>query len=260
LLVGINVFMVLSSVLSASFLERTQVLGRQGPVLGAAGLVVLTLVLAELVPKRIAQADPVGTAIRLSGLVRISSFAFSPIATILGAVPQWVAGRLVARTPDDLDVTPESLSEMARLGEEQGGIEPETGGIIEGILSSGDTPVVDLMVPFDAVVVARADSSLSSLADLARKTGFSRFPVVRISNGPVAGMVHVKDVAARLFAGQSGTVELILRPVLRTSPDAKASDLLAEMRSRRLHLAVVERPPSVPIGIVTIEDLLSDIL
>jgi len=259
LLVGINVFTVLSSVLSAAFFEKTRILGSQSVILGAVGLVVLTLILAEIIPKKMAQADSIRTVLRLSPFVRASVLLFGPIAAVLGALPRWMFGRL-AKPVDDLEVTHESLSEMAKMGEEQGEIDADTGDMIEGILSSGEKTARDIMTPANRVVTVSCLASLSEVTSLSHESGFSRFPVVKGPLGYISGVVHVKDAVARVFQGKPGTAEDILRPAIRVRPHSLARDVLSEMRARRQHMAVIETDDGTMMGIVTIDDLLEDLL
>ncbi len=257
LLVGINTFTVVGSVLAASLTEEYAGAAYLG--LTAAVLVLLVLIFAEMIPKALAYADATATAMRLAPAVTVASVLLRPVSAVLGLIPRWLSGR-VGERQDDLSVTEESLTEMLRIGEEQGELAPDTGEVVSGILASQDKTVSDVMIPIRDAATAPVGASLSSLATLMERTGFSRIPIHRGSRATTTGVVHVKDVFARLCRGSGGTAADIMRPILRTPPGRKAADLLREMRSKRQHIAAIEDAGGRTIGLVTIQDLLEEIV
>jgi CBS domain containing-hemolysin-like protein len=257
LLIGINTFTVAASVLSASLTE--DLFGPQYIGLTAALMIAAVLVFAEMIPKAISYADPTGAALRLAPAVAVASAVLRPLTTVLGIIPRWLAGR-VAEDEDDLDVTDESLSELLRIGEAQGELAPETGEVVSGILASQDRAAANVMIPLSATAVAPINMPLGSLAGLMSRTGYSRIPIHQGDRGAIVGVVHVKDVFARLYRGGSGVAGDLVRPILRTAPKRTAVDLLGDMKARHQHIAVVEGPDGKALGIVTIQDLLEDIV
>jgi CBS domain containing-hemolysin-like protein len=257
LLIGINTFTVASSVLVASLTE--DLLGPQYIGLAAAAMVVVVLIFAEMLPKAISYADPTAAALRLAPVVAVASAVLRPVTVVLGLIPRWIAGR-VAEDEDDLDVTEESLSELMRLGEEQGGLAPDTGEVVSGILASQDQTVSNVMIPLADAALAPSTTPLRSLAAMMSRTGFSRIPIYQTDRKAIVGVVHVKDVFARLYRGGGGTAIDLIRPILRTTPGRTAVDLLGDMRAGRQHIAVVEGIDGAASGLVTIQDLLEDIV
>lgn len=257
MLVGINTFTVVASVLAASLTE--EYFGARYLSLTAAVLVLLILIFAEMIPKALAYADATSTALRLAPAVAFASAMFRPVGAVLGMIPRWLSGRVTERQ-DDLSVTEESLTEMMRIGEEQGELAPDTGEVVSGILASQDKAVSDVMIPIRDAATAPAGASLATLATLMSRTGFSRIPVHRGDRMAMAGVVHVKDVFARLYRGGGGTAGDIMRPILRTAPGRRGADLLSEMRAKRQHIAVAEDAEGRAVGLVTIQDLLEEII
>jgi len=161
---------------------------------------------------------------------------------------------------DDLSVTPGSIAEMSRIGEEQGALTAETGDLIEGILNSGDKAVMSVMVPRGKMVTVPVEMPLDDVADAFIQSGFSRLPVYEGSADRVVGSVHVKDVAAGVTRCQPCTAGDLMRPVIRARQNMPAPDLLREMRAKRQHMAVVTDGAGTLLGLVTINDLLEEIV
>jgi len=257
LLVGINVFTVAASVLAASLSH--ELWGPAGPAVAAPALVVLILIFGEIVPKHIAYGDPTASAV---GLARIASglrTIFGPVASLFSFVPRWL-GRRRALSTEDMEVTQDSLEELLRLGEERGSLPPETGDLVAGILTVGDRPVREIMTPAAAMVAVSQDMPLSEAAALLARSDFSRLPVYRQSPDSIVGTLHAKDAAVKLFESQDCTVGDLVRPVLRVPDEILARDLLTEMRRRRQHMAVVTGPRGSVTGLVTMHDLIEEVI
>jgi CBS domain containing-hemolysin-like protein len=257
LLIGVNVFTVSASVLSASLSH--ELWGAVGPAIAAPVLIVVVLVFAEILPKRIAYSDAPGTAIRLAPLARSMRVVFGPFSSWFTNLPLWLA-RSSALGAEGIDVTPETLAELLRLGEEEGALSAETGDIVLGILSSSGRAVREIMTPRDSVVMVSANRPLAEAAAIIAEGNLSRLPVLDAA-GRVAGVLHAKDVAARLLAGGENVLSgEAARPVLRVTDSTPARSLLSEMRRRRQHLAVITDLGGRLAGLVTMHDLLEEIL
>jgi len=259
MLVGINLSTVATSVLTASLVERF--FGAWAMTVAAAILVLCILIFAEIVPKAVAYTDPTATALLLTPVAAVASRLFRPLAWTLGIIPSWLARRIPERQ-HDLNVTEESLTEMVRLGVEQGQLSPEATDVVSSILASGDLPVDSLMVHLPSVVGVPVTASIAEMADAMSGSGYSRLPVYREHSEQVVGVVHVKDVFARLYQGRRGTAAEIMRPIMRIRRDRMAADVLADMRTRRQHIGLVVDPAQTgrAVGLITIQDLLEEIV
>lgn len=259
LLVGINICTVVASVLCASLTEEFGPSGSQGIGVSAAVLVLMILVFAEIMPKAVAQDDPLRVTLALAPLLQVAARVLRPLAWAVGAIPRL----LVEQTPaseDELSVTPGSIAEMSRISEEQGALTAETGDLIESILSSGDKAVMSVMVPRSKMVSIPGEMPLDDVADAFIQSGFSRLPVYEGSPDRVVGIVHVKDVAAKVARCQPCTAGDLMRPVIKARQKMPTPDLLKEMRAKRQHMAVVTDGTGTLLGLVTINDLLEEIV
>ncbi len=132
--------------------------------------------------------------------------------------------------------------------------------LLANILELRDRTIEDVMVPRADIVGVEVDTSLSDLIEVMTKQGHSRIPIYRETLDDALGMVHIKDVLA--WRGKEDEVSLpkIMRPVLFVSPFMRVADLLLEMRVKRCHMALVVDEFGGIDGLVTIEDLVEEIV
>ncbi len=132
--------------------------------------------------------------------------------------------------------------------------------LIANVLRLRGTTADDVMVPRADIVAMRADLTLEQAVDLLRREGHSRLPVYREQLDDVVGMVHIKDVFAYVGRPEAFRLEAILRRPLLVAPQIPVLDLLLQMRQARIHLALVIDEYGGIDGLVTIEDLVEEIV
>lgn len=257
LLIGVNVFTVGLSVIVASLAQ--ELWGPAGTAAAAPVLVVLLLVFGEIVPKQLAYADPTSAAVALARITSWMGAVFGPIASLFAFVPRRLSERRAVAS-EEMEVTQESLEELLRLGEEDGSLPPDTGDLVAGILTSGDRTVGEIMVPISEMVVVPDTMPLAEAAAVVARSDYSRLPVFRSTRDSIIGTLHAKDAAAGLFQSNAAVVADVVRPVLRVSESVAARDLFAEMRRRRQHMAVVTGARGNLTGLVTMHDLIEEVI
>jgi len=155
------------------------------------------------------------------------------------------------------------LRELVDLAEEDAAIESDERAMIHRVFDLGDTSVREVMVPRTDIVVIDAGATLREVESVALRSGFSRIPVLGEGFDDVVGISYLKDVAGRLF-DDPGARDLPVSAVMRPAafvPDSKpADDLLRDMQARRTHMAVVVDEYGGTAGLVTIEDVLEEIV
>lgn len=219
----------------------------------------LSLVFGELVPKQLALRAPAATALRVAPLVDGLAAVFHPFVRTLSASTQLVL-KVLRVTPTD-SRTNLSVEELRRLVVEHRTLETDEKEMIESIFQFGDAEVRDVLIPRADVVGIADDRSVSEAVSLVLETGFSRFPVYAHDLDRIVGIVTVKDLLAALVHGEGdGPVKGLCRPPLVVPERKNALALLQEMRRQRTHMAVVVDEYGSTAGIVTIEDLLEEIV
>jgi len=154
-----------------------------------------------------------------------------------------------------------SLEELIEQnGDDAPPIDPHEGAIIRNVLGLRDITAYDVMVPRADIKAVDVETPMDELAAIMAESAHSRMPVYRDSLDDVVGMVHLKDVVGPITRGETVTLASILREVLFVAPSSRALDLLQEMRLHRRHLALVVDEYGGIDGLITIEDLVEEIV
>lgn len=223
------------------------------------GVSYLSLVFGELVPKQIALHQSERVALRVAAPVEWLARLLHPFVALVSG-----SSRLVLSLVGIGPATPRprlSEEELRQLVVEQKTLEEEEKELIEGVFAFGDVLVREIMVPRADVVALAADTPVEEAVELVRATGFSRFPVYEGDLDQILGLVTAKDLLAALIrGGERRPVRALARETLFVPESKRALDLLAELRDRRVHLAVVVDEYGSTAGIVTSEDLLEEIV
>ncbi len=175
-----------------------------------------------------------------------------------GPLGRIVRGLTRARRGEELRDTIEEIIESADTGREE--IAPDERRLLRNILRLHDVTVADVMVPRADIIAVEIATPLQGLIEIARREAHSRFPVYRGALDEIAGMIHVKDVLAYWTQRRSFSIEKVLRKNLFAAPSMRVLDLLKEMRITRIHLALVVDEYGGVDGLVTIEDLVEEIV
>ncbi len=155
----------------------------------------------------------------------------------------------------------ESLEEMIeqRAGDETP-LNEEERTMLVNLLNFGDLRVDDVMVPRADVVAVEQTTPLAKVVGVIREVGHSRLPVFRGNMDDITGMVHVRDLLKYWGSNQPFTLTQLVRPLLFVPPSMRVRDLLLQMRATRVHMAVVVDEYGGTDGLVTIEDLVEEIV
>ena len=199
----------------------------------------------------------------------ISAAPLKLLSTVLGPLPRILIGIGNALTPgkgfaEGPFASEAELRELVDLAEKSSLIESGESRMIHQIFELGDTLVREVMVPRTDMIFIERHKTLRQMMSLALRSGFSRIPVVGDNLDDIAGVVYLKDVTKRVFdkrdAETTERVESVMRPAMFV-PDTKPVDaLLSEMQTERMHVAIVVDEYGGTAGLVTIEDILEEIV
>ncbi len=225
-------------------------------------IVVITYVAIGVLPRTLGRQHPYTVGLALAGPTRGLAKVLSPVASLLILIGNAITpGRGFREGPFSSDV---ELRELVDIAGSSGVVEETEREMLQSVFDLGDTIVREVMVPRTEVVWIERDKTLLQALHLATRSGFSRIPVVGEDVDDVVGVVYIKDMIARALSlgpGESGPplTELMRVPVF--VPESKNVDaLLREMQRDRTHFALVVDEYGGLAGIVTIEDLLEEIV
>ena len=225
-----------------------------------AAMLLLLLVVGEALPKLLATAYPDRTALLLARPLRFLSLLVWPISGLVG-LPMLPVSRALGIKPGMPLVTEEELKLLVNVGEEEGLIEPEEREMIEGILIFGDTLVREVMVPRIDVSALDVKANITDAVDFALKEGHSRIPVYEETVDRIAGVLYVRDLLPLLRDGRfDASLRDHMRPGYFVPETMKVDALLRNLKTRKVHVAIVVDEYGGTAGLVTIEDLLEEIV
>jgi CBS domain containing-hemolysin-like protein len=223
----------------------------------------LSMLFGELVPKNLAIARPLSTARQVAGLLNAFSTAFRWLISALNGSANWIVRRLGIEPAEDLRSarSPQELGSLVRSSAQQGTLDQGTATLLDRSLRFGERTAEELMTPRVQVQALRADATTLTLVDAARRTGFSRFPVYGSDLDDVRGVVHVKHAFAVPAGQRAATPVGALANPVPTVPNSLDGDaLLDRLRGQGLQLAIVVDEYGGTAGIVTLEDLVEEIV
>ena len=228
----------------------------------AVGLVVvvlsyLSLIFGELVPKRLALRNAEGTAMLLAAPVYFWSRLVYVPSRLLAASTN-LALRLLGVKPMPQPTTSQQEVELiVRQGAAEGVFEPAEQALIHGVFRFGDGTARDIMTPRTEMVAWEVNRSVAEALSMAREAGFSRYPVYEGDLDQIVGMVHVKDLNR---VSEKATLHGLVREVCILPGAVTLPKLFARLQKARTQLAVVLDEYAGTAGLVTLEDLLEEIV
>jgi len=224
-------------------------------------MVLVSYVAVGVSPRTIGRQHPVATA-------TAAAYVLLPLARVMGPVPGLLIllgnaltpGKGFRRGPFASEA---ELRAAVDLAESESLIEDEERRMVHSVFELGDTIVREVMVPRTELVMIERFKTVRQAMTLALRSGFSRIPVTGDSEDDVVGFVYLKDLARRVHINrdaESDPVSSLIRPAYFVPDTKNAGDLLREMQQQRVHVAVVVDEYGGTAGMVTIEDILEEIV
>ncbi|MDF3288261.1 hemolysin family protein [Streptomyces sp. RB6PN23] len=233
----------------------------QALTVAIAVMVLVSYVAVGVSPRTIGRQHPLNTA-------TAAAYVLLPLARIMGPVPKLLILIGNALTPgrgfrQGPFASEAELRALVDLAEQDSLIEDEERRMVHSVFELGDTIVREVMVPRTDLIMIERTKTLRQALTLALRSGFSRIPVTGENEDDVVGMVYLKDLARRVHINresENDPVTTVMRPATFVPDTKNAGDLLREMQRDRNHVAVVIDEYGGTAGIVTIEDILEEIV
>ncbi len=259
LLLLILVAQLTSASLLGALLERS--FGSAGLFIGLVIQIVVYFVIGEVAPKTYAIQNPDRAALRVSGFLWAVT-NFPPLRLLsrglIGMANVMLPGKGLKQGPF---VTEEDLRTMADVAADEEEIEREERRLIHSIFEFGDTVVREVMRPRPDMVAIDANETVEAAIERAIEGGFSRIPCYEDDNDNIIGIVYLKDLVHRSRAGGGDDpVRVAVREAVFVPESKRVAELLREMRTQKFHMAMVVDEYGGTAGLVTLEDLLEEIV
>jgi putative hemolysin len=220
-----------------------------------------TLVFGELVPKRIAMQKPMKVARISCGVVSAVAVVMRPAVTFLSFSTNAVLKLLRMKTAaEEETVTEEEIRMMVDLGEEKGTIDSDEKEWIENVFEFGDSDARDVMTHQPDIVGIPVSADVETVRNIIMESGLSRFPVYGRNIDDIRGILNARDFLLNQKQGHAETVEELMRPAYFVPETVPASQLFKDMQKKKVHIAIVVDEYGETSGLVTMEDLLEEIV
>lgn len=234
-------------------------------------VLIVLLAIGEIIPKTISIAFAEAIALRTARLVYAVTLVLTPLSLLLNGISKGLLHTLKALRllPGRIDAVPTAFSEedikdLITAGEQSGEVEATEREMIHGVIEFADTTAREIMVPRTDLVTLELDDTLETAVEAFITSGHSRIPVYTDTIDDIAGILYLKDILLRLQLLTDGTappsIRELLRPAFFVPESNKSDDLLRELQRKHVHIAIVVDEYGGTAGIVTIEDLLEEIV
>lgn len=221
----------------------------------------LTLVFGELVPKRIGMQKSEAIALRVSGVIRGFGRVLTPFITILNLSSNVVL-RLLRIDPNaqQAHVTEEEIRMMVDIGEEKGSIASDEKMLITNVFEFNNKEAGDVMTHRTDIAMIWIDEDPELIKQEILDSGFTRYPVYEEDADDIVGILHVRDYFTNMMQNQQKNLRDLVRPAYFVPEQVPTDVLFRDMQQQKIHMAVVLDEYGGTRGLVTMEDLLEEIV
>lgn len=216
-------------------------------------LTFLIIIFSEIIPKVFAEQRSESISLKISGFLIIVTTIFSPIIYILNKITYF----FVKKSNNNF-VSEGEIREMAFLGTEEGSIKSYESDIIRNVFRMDDTEVYDIMVPKNEVITIQNHTLFEEIVKIVENSGHTRFPI--LEDDEIVGIINVKDLFKYHKREDKFQISKILRPVIYAPETMKLSTLETKLKKERTHMAVIVNEFGDFVGIVTLEDIIEEII
>ena len=256
ILIGDAVADLVAACLATAAFER--LIGGAGGVAVAAVLsVVAVLLLGEVTPRCIASAHPERTCFRIWPVLRVFYWIFTPLRLLFDGYAKLLSKAF--KTEKEDAVTEEELRSIVDEAEEDGTLKEDESELVRSALEFDDLKVEDILVPRVDVVAVREDSPMEEILSVFRENRYSRLPVYREKIDDVVGLIHERDFYDAYLKGEK-TIAHAVQNIVFTTEYARISTLLKQLQREKIHMAAVLDEYGGLVGIVTLEDILEELV
>lgn len=239
----------------------THIYGDAGATIATIVITIIVLIFGEITPKSIAKQVPERFAVRYAGLVQFLMIVLFPLSLLFRGWKHLVH-HVIHLDPENPDISDELIT-MVDEAEKDGDLEEHESDLISAAIEFNDEDVKDVLTPRVDVVAVDLGTPLNQVERVFRLNSYSRLPVYEKSVDNIVGVIHEKDFYNLYYQDNDhskGMLRKIIKPVIYTSANTKISALLKQLQAAKLHLAVVLDEYGGTQGIITLEDIIEELV
>ena len=259
ILIGNNIVNIATTTVATIFF--TDLFGAKGAIISTIVLTLTILIFGEVTPKNIASSASEKVALRVAKPIKFFDFILKPMSFFLQAITNFLTRLVIGEnTPKGDLVTEEDLKTIVDVSEEQGVINGQESEIINNVFEFGDSDVEDIMTARTNMEAIAVDMEDRELKDFLKNCKHSRIPVYGKSIDNIIGILHMKDIVAFIAEDKELNIEEMVRPAFYVYDNMHIFDLFKQMRGENVSLAIVIDEYGGTSGIVTIEDIVEELV
>ena len=254
-----------AAVMSTRLMEElfTQFPSTIGFSLGIGLTTALILIFGEIIPKNIAKVHGERILGSVLWLVNIIYYLLYPFVNVLMSFANYLVYKISggkALESTEFITSEKEIHFLIDYLNEKGLIESDKISMLKSVFGLGTTPVREIMAPATSIISIDADTSMQEALNLFSTYQYSRFPVYEDNQDNIIGMLHMKDIFALISRHENRHLKDIVRPILFIPESIKVNQLLKEFKQQHIHIAIVLNEYGGTIGLVTLEDVLEEIV
>ncbi len=256
ILVGNNIVNLTASAIATVLF--VQLLGESvGATVSTAVLTAVVLLFGEITPKYLASVYPEKFCFIVYPLMQFFYWILMPICKIFDGF-KWMLTKVFRLKKDD-SITDEELMSLVDEAEEDGTLKEDESELVRSALEFDDQKVEDILVPRVDVIAVNIRSSMDDICQVFRKHGYSRLPVYEETIDNMVGIIHERDFFLAYLSGAQN-VQSIVQEIVFTTEYTRISTLLKQLQKEKVHMAAVADEYGGVVGIVTLEDILEELV
>jgi CBS domain containing-hemolysin-like protein len=258
-----NLFTVLASSVGTAI--SISLLGKDAGIVAATVVMTfLTVVFGELAPKTFAVSHAEKISLAIARPIEVYIKIISPFVTffnkISSAIIRAFGGEVL---PSPHLMTEEEMKAMIKIGEEEGAIEKEEKELLHNVFAFGDKKVTEAMVPRTEIVAISEEALVGEALSLVSEKGYSRYPVIRETVDTITGVLYVKDIVRKMAHEEvpaSAPIKDFFRDAYYVPESKMVTALLDEMQRNKFHIAIIVDEHGGTAGLITLEDIMEEIV
>lgn len=221
-------------------------------------LTVVVYIFAEMLPKTVARRRADRYALKSAGVFLAMIRVLKPVTFLFSKWGEWIAHRFPA--PADPSFTEDELHDIIETIEDEGLLEPDQQELVQSAFEFGAITASDILIPLEKVVMIDAESTQDQIAGKIAAHKYSRFPVWDARRGRVTGILQVNRFLTARLTGTYTRLRALLIPIRTYRADMHIDDLMTQMNQHRGHMALIADETGQAVGIVTMEDILEELV
>lgn len=259
ILIANNLVNIAASAVGTSL--ATQYFQVRGVLWAVVIMTLLIVIFGEVLPKSVALVKTSSLLPVLLPAVRFTCLLFMPLVWVMTTITTLLSKVFgIDMTLENSLMTREEIEHVVKIGEASGVLEESERRMIDGIISFEETRVSEIMVPRTDIDMLELNESIENAVAFAQQCGRSRIPICEDSPDDIVGILYVKDLLPHLAGGAEISIEAVMRKPLFVPETMRIQDLFSIMRNQRVHLAVAVDEYGGTAGIVSMEDLIEEIV